>query len=143
MEVIPAADSKLSLQVGAVPGYITGHVEEPGAMQNTYNNYSGTRTQTQAVYGPAAITRSPMTMPAATTYMAKSASLAPGGPAMVSLCIEHLPAIMPALTSAQNNNPDVALTCSNGDCIVVMLCALLDLTLSLHVSTCMLHGCHV
>ena len=79
------AIAKLStcfIQVGAVPGYTTGHVEQPGAMQNTYNNYSTTRTQT--VYGPAAMTRSPVVMPAATDYMAKTTSIAPGGPALVS-----------------------------------------------------------
>lgn len=69
------------LQVGAVPGYTTGHVEQPGAMQNTYNNYS---TRTQTVYGPAAMTRSPVTMPAPTNYMAKTTSIAAGGPALVS-----------------------------------------------------------
>lgn len=79
----------IHLQVGAVPGYTTGHVEQPGAMQNTYNNYS---TRTQTVYGPAAMTRSPVTIAAPTNYMAKTTSIAAGGPAMVSHntpCFHH------------------------------------------------------
>ncbi|KAA6429130.1 MAG: hypothetical protein FRX49_01239 [Trebouxia sp. A1-2] len=63
-------DSVHHHNVGAVPGYTTGHVEQLGAMNNTYNNYSGTGTKT--VYGPANMSNMPMKMANQTNYLSKS-----------------------------------------------------------------------
>ncbi|KAL3142378.1 hypothetical protein ABBQ38_002714 [Trebouxia sp. C0009 RCD-2024] len=56
--------------VGAVPGYTTGHVEQPGAMNNTYNNYGASRTGT--VYGPANMSNMPMKMANQSNFLSKT-----------------------------------------------------------------------
>ena len=70
------------MQVGAVPGYITGHVEQPGAMNNTYNNFSGTQTKT--VYGPANMTNMPMKLANQSNYLSKTGAQAYGATSLVS-----------------------------------------------------------
>ena len=72
----------LLLQVGAVPGYTTGHVERPGAMNNTYNNYSGTTTQT--VYGPSNMSNMPMKMANQSNYLSKTGAQGFGAMSLVS-----------------------------------------------------------
>lgn len=91
------------MQVGAVPGYTTGHVEQPGAMSNTYNNYGGTRTGT--VYGPANMSNMPMKMANQSNFLSKTGVQGPGATSLVSLspCVKRAaPRFVPfpPLTSA-------------------------------------------
>lgn len=70
------------MQVGAVPGYTTGHVEQPGAMNNTYNNYGATQTST--VYGPANMSNMPMKMANQSNYLSKTGAQGFGATSLVS-----------------------------------------------------------
>lgn len=71
------------MQVGAVPGYTTGHVEQPGAMNNTYNNYGASRTGT--VYGPANMSNMPMKMANQSNFLSKTGVQGSGAASLVSL----------------------------------------------------------
>ena len=70
------------MQVGAVPGYTTGHVEQPGTMNNTYNNYGSTRTGT--VYGPANMSNMPMKMANQSNFLSKTSAQGLGATSLVT-----------------------------------------------------------
>lgn len=85
------------VQVGAVPGYTTGHVEQPGAMNNTYNNYGSTRTGT--VYGPASMSNMPMKVANQSNYLSKTGAQGFGATSLVSIALHHWSSLPSVYTS--------------------------------------------
>ena len=63
-------------------------------MNNTYNNYSGTQTQTQtqAVYGPTSVNRAPMKMANQSAYVSKTGAQGYGATSLVCICSFTMPA---------------------------------------------------